>query len=69
MINMIFFSSKASSNAKINNTPGEFQILPVGAPQGLTLDPSLFNIFMNDLIFCMNKAGLQNFHSTNFLLW
>ena len=52
-------------NVKINNTCSVFQVLLSGFPQGLILDPILFNIFINDLLLCIENAELHNFADGN----
>ena len=49
---------------KINNIYSDFLILP-GVPQGSILRPTLFNIFLNDLLLCLKNSVLHNFADDN----
>ena len=50
---------------KVNDTEILFQILLSGVPEGSIVDPILLNIFINDLLFFINEAGLVNFPDDN----
>ena len=54
-------------NVKINNTYSVLQVLLPGVPQGSILCPSLFSIFINDLLLGTENAELHNFADGNFI--
>ena len=63
----IFFSylKGRKQYVKINNTYSVFQVLLSGVPEESILDPILFNIFINDLLFWIENAELHNFTDDN----
>ena len=65
---VVFFYSylkRRHQNVKINNVFSAFQVLLSGVPQGSILGPILFNLFLNDLFFWIEKADLHNFADDN----
>ena len=46
---------------KINGIKSKFLTILAGIPQGSILGPIFFNIFINDLHYCIKKANLPSF--------
>ena len=59
------YMKRRKQGVKINDTESLFKILLSGVPQGSILDPILFNIFINDLLFFINETKLANFADDN----
>ena len=52
-------------NVWINNIFSAFENILSGVPQGFTLGPILFNIFLDGLFLCIKKSYLNNFADDN----
>ncbi len=64
---MCSYLSDRFQRAKIPNEGSSWMALLKGIPQGSTLGPSLFNIFMNDIFYYMEICNLVNYADDNTL--
>ena len=59
------YMKRRKQGVKINDTGSLYKILLSGEPQESIQGPILFNMFINDLLFFINKARLTNFAVDN----
>ena len=50
---------------RINSIYSAFQLILSGVPQGSILGPIIFNIFLNDLIYFIEKCNIHNYADDN----
>ena len=64
---ILFFSylKDRKQAVKVNNTLSSFMTLVSGVPQGSILGPLLFNIFINDIVFFLERSDLGNYADDN----
>ena len=60
LIFLYSYLKRRRQNVKINYATSNLQTLLSGIPQGSILGPILFNIFINDLFFCIRSGDLYN---------
>ena len=61
------YLSDRRQRVKIGNSRSQWKCLEKGVPQGSILGPLLFNIFLNDLFYFVEKCNLYNFADDNSL--
>ena len=59
------YMKRRKQGVKTNDSESLLKILLSGVPQGSTLGPTLFNIFINDILFFINEAKLAKFADGN----
>ncbi len=61
------YLSGRSQRVKISSAVGDWMDLTKGTPQGSKLGPSLFNLFINDLLYYLPEDSVANFADDNTL--
>ena len=65
-INFIYsYLEDRKQRTKVNNSHSSWSYIIYGVPQGSILDPLLFNIFINDIFFFIDKTKLANYADDN----
>ena len=54
-----------SQRVRIEDVTSEVVVFTKGVPQGSVLGPLLFNIFLNDLFYFINRANLSSYADDN----
>ena len=64
---MASYLTDRNQRVKISNTRSGWLPLSKGVPQGSILGPLLFNVFMNDMFYFIEKCLLYNYADDNSL--
>ena len=59
------YLSNRRQRVKLSNCRSSWSYLKKGLPQGSVLGPVLFNIFINDMFYFMDKCALYNYADDN----
>ena len=59
------YLSDRKQRPKVNSSFSEWADISTGVPQGSILGPLLFNIYINDIFYFVDKSDLANYADAN----
>ena len=62
---ILSYLSKRKHRTKVNNSYSSWSEIKTGVPQGSILGPLLFNIYLNDIFFFVDKSNITNYADDN----
>ena len=57
---ILIYLSKRKHRTKVNNSYSSWSEIKTGVPQGSIFGPLLFNIYLNDIFFFVDKSDITN---------
>ena len=62
---ILSYLSKRKHRTKVNNSYSSWSEIKTAVPQGSILGPLLFNIYLNDIFFFVDKSNITNYADDN----